>query len=279
MFAPRYFAPRYFPPRYFTPAAGAVLVEATISGTALDALETAIRAGGRTVVITLVNETWVAAGATFNAVRQDIIDGLDSAQSETTGWNNEIRDKEVVTAVVRTSDTVVTITLSASAAYAITANETITVTVPSSAMVGMGAPVTGSPTITIVDVAEERGGSSRRRPWRRREKERRGPPPPVYIQPERAKIYARFGTNLVPGKEGIPGEGGPPSSSLPAPSPALSGVASAVRHQIALTKAESEIAKLAAAGAEASQALEEQRERDMRAQRQAEALLLLWANT
>ena len=123
---------------------------ATISGTAASGLtETQVRDGGETIIITLTNDTWVAAGATFDAERQNIIDGLDSAQSETTGWNNEVRDNLSVTTVVRTSDTVVTITLSAQAAYDITANETITVTVPASALVTSSTELTASPTFEV----------------------------------------------------------------------------------------------------------------------------------
>jgi hypothetical protein len=85
---------------------------------------------------------------TFASIRPDIIAGLDSAQSEATGWNAEVRDKEVVTSVVRTSDTIVTITLSASPAYNITAQETITVTVPAVAT-AHGQAITGSPTPAI----------------------------------------------------------------------------------------------------------------------------------
>jgi hypothetical protein len=107
---------------------------ADLSGTLADlTVEQNIVDGGKVLVITLTNATWVAAGATFEAQRQNIIDGMDSAQSELTGWNNEVRDKEVVGAVVRTSDTVVTITLTASPAYDITVSEAITVTVPGTA--------------------------------------------------------------------------------------------------------------------------------------------------
>lgn len=129
--------------------AAAASASAAITGTAGDGCaEADIVAGGETIVITLTGDTWVASGATFNAIRQDIIDGLDSAQSETNGWNAEVRDKEAVTAVVRTSDTVVTITLSAAAAYQITANETITVTVPGTAVTG-GNPITATPTFNV----------------------------------------------------------------------------------------------------------------------------------
>jgi hypothetical protein len=107
---------------------------ADLSGTLADlTVEQNIVDGGKVLVITLTNATWVTVGVLFDAQRQNIIDGMDSAQSELTGWNNEVRDKEVVGAVVRTSDTVVTITLTASPAYDITATEAITVTVPGTA--------------------------------------------------------------------------------------------------------------------------------------------------
>ena len=122
-------------------------VEANISGK-INFAESEIVAGGNQTVITLVGATWAAAGATFDAQRQNIIDGFDSAQSEATGWNAEVRDKEVVGAVVRTSDTVVTITWTAAPAYNVTATETITVTVPASAISGSQA-LTGSPTILV----------------------------------------------------------------------------------------------------------------------------------
>jgi hypothetical protein len=122
---------------------------AAVSGTATASItEADIVAGGKTIVITLTNDTWVTSGATFNAIRQDIIDGLDSAQSELLGWNNEVRDKEIVGAVVRTSDTVVTITLTASPLYDITANETITITVPATA-VSSGAPITAAQSFSV----------------------------------------------------------------------------------------------------------------------------------
>lgn len=134
----------------------AAVASAAVSGTASAGLtEAQVVAGGETIIITLVNDTWVASGAAFNAIRQDIIDGLDSDGVEATGWNAEVRDKEVVTAVVRTSDTVVTITLSAAAAYDVTADETITVTVPASALTG-AAELNASPTFDVTaDTAVE----------------------------------------------------------------------------------------------------------------------------
>jgi hypothetical protein len=106
--------------------------------------ETDIVTGGQTIIITLYDDTWVTSGATFNAQRQNIIDGITSAQSEATGWNAEVRDNMAVTDVVRTSDTVVTVTLPASAGFSITARETIMVTVPATALTG-GVALTSYP--------------------------------------------------------------------------------------------------------------------------------------
>lgn len=106
-------------------------------------------AGGETIILTLSQGKWAKSGAVFDAARQAIIDGLDSAQSEAAGWNVEVRDNEVVGAVVRTSDTVVTITLTAAGSYAITATETITITVPAAAMEGQLQDVAATATFTV----------------------------------------------------------------------------------------------------------------------------------
>ena len=129
---------------------------AALTGTIGDgATEQEVRDGGGTILVTLTNDTWVADGATFNAQRQAIIDGLDAASSPTNGWNNEVRDSIGVASVVRTSDTLATITLTASevAGYAIVSNEIITMTVPASALTA-GVALTATPTITITAGAE-----------------------------------------------------------------------------------------------------------------------------
>lgn len=142
---------------FFLPAQ----ITAAITGTATASIdEDDITTGGKTIIITLTGDTWVAAGPTFNAERQAIIDGLDSAQVEATGWNAEVRDKEIVGSIARTSDTVVTITLSAAAAYDITAQETITVTVPASALVTSASPIIATPTFTVDQVVVALGGKA-----------------------------------------------------------------------------------------------------------------------
>lgn len=125
-------------------------MSAAITGTATASItEADIVAGGKTIIITLTNDTWVAAGATFDAQRQAIINGIDSAQAEATGWDAVVKATQGVAGVVRTSATVVTITLDAQATYDITATETITVTVPSAALTGAGGAVVASPTFTV----------------------------------------------------------------------------------------------------------------------------------
>ena len=133
-------------------------ITAVVTGDATTGIdEDDVSGGGKQIIITLDGDTWVAAGGTFNAARQDIINGITSAQSEGTGWNAEWRDKEAVSAVVRTSDVVCTITMTvAASSYDITAQEIITVIVPQNAMVISPVGIVASPNFTVDFVA---GGS------------------------------------------------------------------------------------------------------------------------
>ncbi len=126
-------------------------VSAAVTGTmTVDPIrEPAIVAGGKTIILTLTGDTWVAAGAAFDAQRQNIINGLDSAGAEANGWDAKVKGLEVVGAVVRTSNTVVTITLTAEAAYNITATEVITATIPGTAVAG-GNAIVATPTFRVV---------------------------------------------------------------------------------------------------------------------------------
>jgi hypothetical protein len=125
---------------------------AAITGTIGDgATEKEVRDGGGTIIITLTGDTWVTTGATFDAQRQNIIDGLDAAESEATGWNAEVRDQIGVASVVRTSDTVTTVTIAAAdvGGYRIDSNEVVTVTVPAGALTTHGSSIVATPTFTI----------------------------------------------------------------------------------------------------------------------------------
>ena len=108
----------------------------TMTGTAIagGVTEAEIVTGGETIILTLANGKWAANTTAFNAARQAMIDGMDSAEAEAAGWDAEVKANEVVGAVVRTSDTVVTITLTAAGSYVVTADENITVTIPAALM-------------------------------------------------------------------------------------------------------------------------------------------------
>ena len=134
----------------------AVVPFATLTGTAVSCTEADIVAGAKTVILTLNGDTWVAAGATFDAQRQNIINGLDSAQAEATGWDAVVKAGLAVGTVVRTSNTVVTVTLSAFATYDITARETITATIPSTALTAAAALV-AAPTFDVFPTAAAGG--------------------------------------------------------------------------------------------------------------------------
>ena len=90
------------------------MATATLSGSAAASItEVDINDGGKEIILDLTGDTWVAAGTAFDAIRQDILNGLVSAQNEQYGWNNIVTPNEPVTSVVRDSDTRVTITLEA----------------------------------------------------------------------------------------------------------------------------------------------------------------------
>lgn len=123
---------------------------AALTGTATTATEAGIVTGGKTIILTLTGDTWVAAGATFDIERQNILNVLDSAQAEANGWDAVVKTLQGVAGVVRTSATIVTITLDAQATYSITANETITASIPATALIGAAA-IVASPTFTVTN--------------------------------------------------------------------------------------------------------------------------------
>lgn len=116
--------------------------------------EADIRAGNRTIIMTVGNGTWATSGANFDAERQGIISGLVSAGSETGGFNVQVRPRIPVGNVVRDSDTIVTITIPAVATYQIENEETITATIPTSAIVGASDPTVATPTFDLINSTE-----------------------------------------------------------------------------------------------------------------------------
>jgi hypothetical protein len=127
------------------------VITAEISGTITDSDEADVVNGGSTIIITLTNDTWVAAGATFDAQRQAIIDGIsDTDTPQTLGWDNIVRDTNLsVTDVVRTSDSVVKVTLPANPTYSIASSEVIRVTIPHEALTISTSDLVCGSTFTI----------------------------------------------------------------------------------------------------------------------------------
>ena len=113
--------------------------------------ESTVVTGGATIIINIYNDTLVAEGATFNAARQAMIEGMDSDGAEAGGWDVEIKGDAAadVATVVRTDGDTITITLVAKADYAISTNETITVTIPASMLVTSTSAVVATPTFFI----------------------------------------------------------------------------------------------------------------------------------
>ena len=130
-----------------TPTFNIIAASAALTGTVTPAAtETEVVAGGKTLIITLTNDTWDPTVGADNAITTALINGIDSAQGEAAGWDAVVKAGLTFNEVTRTSATVVTITLPAFASYNITADETITVTVPAST-VGSAGAITATPTV------------------------------------------------------------------------------------------------------------------------------------
>ena len=116
----------------------------------------AIVAGGRTLLLTLNtgrlppnSDTWHADIGGNNSRTDDLLAGIVSGGSETNGWNNEVTPLLTFAEVVRTSDSLVTITMPAVAAYSILIPEIITITIPATALTGGSGPLLGLPAVMI----------------------------------------------------------------------------------------------------------------------------------
>jgi len=114
-------------------------------------VETDIVAGGRTIILTLTSDTWIATGAAALGTElqtQALLNGLVSDGDYNTGWN-AIRHNILTSDVSRDSATQVTITLSARAEYSILEEETITCTVPNDLLVTSTVDLIAPETFTI----------------------------------------------------------------------------------------------------------------------------------
>ena len=109
--------------------------------------EAEVVTGGQTIILTLTGTAWALAGdALVDAVRR----ALTVRETEATGWNALIRAVLTSTEIVRTSSTVVTVTLPAAASYAIDSDETLDMIVPRHALTVPVGPIDVPSTYTIV---------------------------------------------------------------------------------------------------------------------------------
>jgi len=120
---------------------------AAITGTATTATESDIRAGGKTIIITLTDDTFVTGTTSEDAVAAGI--------SGSSSWNSEVRDNTDNTDIVLSSgDTIATVTLPAASGYEITEDDTITAIIPAASLTTSSSAVTASPTFDITAEAD-----------------------------------------------------------------------------------------------------------------------------
>ena len=119
---------------------------ASLTTTITDEVDVATNQNSIIVIVT--NDTLKSF---TQAIKQAIIDNLTSAQSEDNGWNNRVRSELQTPSVTRVTSAIYRIDLPPFPALAITATETITVTVPAVALDSATA-ITVSPTFAVTDV-------------------------------------------------------------------------------------------------------------------------------
>jgi len=125
---------------------------ATLTTTVTD--EISVSSNQTSIIVLLTNDTF---NPLTHTITQAIIDGITSAGIEANGWNIRVRNELQLASVTRVTEGILRIDLPSFPAYAITANETITVTIPAIA-VDSGVAVIASPTFTVTDVVAV-GGS------------------------------------------------------------------------------------------------------------------------
>lgn len=124
---------------------------AVVTGTAVNVPWETIRDSGGTIIVTLTNDTFIAAGTGpigTTAQSDTFVQSFVAATSPTNGWNNEISLDN--TDLVRTSDTVATITVPATGTYDPLATELVTGEVQAAILTNFGSNVTAGPfSITV----------------------------------------------------------------------------------------------------------------------------------
>lgn len=129
---------------------------AVLSGTIISTLvsETDILTGGKTLTITLSDGQWVTDIKTNETKRNALFSGL-ATSTDAAAWAKVVSALKTAgqTAIERTNNYTITITLPAVAGYNIAANQYVTMTIPATCMIGGIANLTLSDTISIGVVA------------------------------------------------------------------------------------------------------------------------------
>ena len=120
-----------------------------LTGTAVTSLlESDVITGGKTIIATISDDTWLSTLGADNAATTAWLAGITSDQTGTGDWNTTVRDVLTYSDVTRTSDTICTLILPATL-YDPVADETITHTVDASSMTSTVSDVTATPTFTV----------------------------------------------------------------------------------------------------------------------------------
>lgn len=113
-------------------SAGSMLITGTVEAGGV--LESEIVTGSETVIFTLTAETWVATIGDDNAITTAFLAALDGTASGAGSWDDEVSPLLAHGQLVRTSDTVLTLTLPATAGYAISGDETVSISIPTDSL-------------------------------------------------------------------------------------------------------------------------------------------------
>jgi hypothetical protein len=122
----------------------------TLGGTVTGSLtENNMLRGGDNIQLTAVGATWLPAGSAFDNSRQSLLDGLTSSLTTVQGWNSRAKAQLSPANVVRSSNTVVTITLPAIDGYYILAPDNVTAVITGSILSDSGSNLIAAPTFSI----------------------------------------------------------------------------------------------------------------------------------
>jgi len=122
-------------------------VNATLTGTAVTGgvTETELAGDDQTIIITLDGDTFIATACADNAATTALLAGFNGSLSGAGSWDDEAN--WTYADCIRNSDTQITLIVKVDA-YDVSADETITATIPASILTGSAA-IVASPVITI----------------------------------------------------------------------------------------------------------------------------------